>query len=416
MVSTPSPPDPYATAAAQTKSNQNTAQYQQSLNDVNQITPYGSLTYNQTGTAADGAPITTANLALNPNINNLVNTDISNSQNMANMGSILQSNVKNSIQNGTPGAPNLQTIWPLENMDALQNTSLQNVTGLQNLDLSAGALQSQIDKANMSTMDPLWNRYQNQTQQQLYDQGLAPGSEGYSQGMNDFNNSRNQAYNQMFVADQGQAASDLTAQNQSLNSNILNTNQVNNAVSAANNASYNQNLNTEVSLNNQNNIAEHNDYNQVAQQNFANNLTAYNAPLNALSALQQGTQIAQPGIGQTANTPQTNVAGTDIAGMIYNNYNQQSANANAEMGGIFGLAGSVAGGAAMGYASHSDVRLKRDIARIGTRKDGIPIYAWRYLWDDILHAGPMAQDVQRLYPEAVVMLDGYLAIDHARLP
>lgn len=458
MVSTPSPPNPYTTADAQTKSNQQTAAYQQQLNDVNQVTPYGSLTYSQTGKSPSGAPITTANLSLSPQLQGLVNTDISNAQNMGAMGSILGANVRNDIVNGTPGAPNLQTFAPLENVDALQttnlqninglqNSSLQNVGGLQNLDLSSSALDNQINQANMSTMDPLWNARQNQTQQQLYDQGLAPGSEGYTQGMNDFNNARNQAYNSMFVADQGQASADLTAQNQSYNNNILNTNQINNAVSAANNASYNQNLlyanqinnqvnaanvasandklNEEVSTNNQNNMLQNANYNQIAQQGFANNLTAYNAPINALSALQQGTQIQQPGIGAT-NTPQTNVAGTNIAGMIYDNYNQQSQNANAAMGGIFGLGSSIAGGVAQGYAAGqstaaalaplllaSDIRLKRDITRLGTRKDGIPIYAWRYLWDDLLRSGPMAQDVQALYPEAVVEdADGYLMINY----
>ena len=47
--SAPEAPDPYATAQAQAQFNNQTAQTQQALNMVNQVTPYGTLTYEQTG-------------------------------------------------------------------------------------------------------------------------------------------------------------------------------------------------------------------------------------------------------------------------------------------------------------------------------------------------------------------------------
>lgn len=47
--SAPPAPDPAATAAAQTATNKDTAYWNAVLNNVNQITPYGSLTYEQTG-------------------------------------------------------------------------------------------------------------------------------------------------------------------------------------------------------------------------------------------------------------------------------------------------------------------------------------------------------------------------------
>ncbi|MBT8152754.1 tail fiber domain-containing protein [Epibacterium ulvae] len=46
----PAPPDPRVTAGAQTAQNIGTAIAQQSLNNINQVTPYGSLSYEQTGT------------------------------------------------------------------------------------------------------------------------------------------------------------------------------------------------------------------------------------------------------------------------------------------------------------------------------------------------------------------------------
>lgn len=50
MVSTPEPPDPVETAAAQSGYNIQTAMAQQGMNMVNQNNPWGSSTYSQTGT------------------------------------------------------------------------------------------------------------------------------------------------------------------------------------------------------------------------------------------------------------------------------------------------------------------------------------------------------------------------------
>ena len=49
----PAAPSPAATGAAQTQSNVNTAEAQTALNDVNQVTPYGDSTFNQTGATTD---------------------------------------------------------------------------------------------------------------------------------------------------------------------------------------------------------------------------------------------------------------------------------------------------------------------------------------------------------------------------
>ena len=64
--SAPAPPNPKATAAAQAAANKETAITQAQLNMVNQQTPYGSLTYEQTGTSAEGTPQYTATQGLAP--------------------------------------------------------------------------------------------------------------------------------------------------------------------------------------------------------------------------------------------------------------------------------------------------------------------------------------------------------------
>src|SRR6185312_2492518 len=87
----PAPPDPVATANAQQNLNQNTATTQQLLNMTNQVTPQGSLTYNQTGsksvTGADGKTYTvpqfTATQTLSPTAQGLLNL---NNQSRPNLG------------------------------------------------------------------------------------------------------------------------------------------------------------------------------------------------------------------------------------------------------------------------------------------------------------------------------------------
>lgn len=66
----------------------------------------------------------------------------------------------------------------------------------------------------------------------------------------------------------------------------------------------------------------------------------------------------------------------------------------------------------------SDKREKTDIQKIkGTDEDGLPLYAFRYKGDPKSYpkvVGPMAQDVQEMYPEEVEEVGDRLAIRHGR--
>ncbi len=66
----------------------------------------------------------------------------------------------------------------------------------------------------------------------------------------------------------------------------------------------------------------------------------------------------------------------------------------------------------------SDARLKRDITQIATRDDGLQIYSFRYLWDDEVRVGVMAQDLLRneaWAPAVVTKEGGDLFVDYALL-
>jgi hypothetical protein len=64
----------------------------------------------------------------------------------------------------------------------------------------------------------------------------------------------------------------------------------------------------------------------------------------------------------------------------------------------------------------SDIRLKRDIEPIGQLTNGLGLYSYRYLWDDTVYVGVMAQEVAEVVPAAVLCgADGFLRVDYARL-
>jgi hypothetical protein len=141
-----------------------------------------------------------------------------------------------------------------------------------------------------------------------------------------------------------------------------------------------------------------------------------NQPLNEINALLSGSQVSQQ---PWASYNQSQIPTTDIAGLINQNFSQQFGNYNAYLqaqnqlaGGALGAAGSVGLGLALG----SDRRIKENIHRIGTvfatgdfageesDRKKLPIYKYSYKDDpaSTMHTGPMAQDVEKIDPSAVM--------------
>jgi hypothetical protein len=64
----------------------------------------------------------------------------------------------------------------------------------------------------------------------------------------------------------------------------------------------------------------------------------------------------------------------------------------------------------------SDVRLKKDVARVGTHPMGFGIYRFKYLWSDTAYVGVLAQEVLEKAPHAVTAGPGnFLAVDYGAL-
>ncbi|MGG7578863.1 tail fiber domain-containing protein [Rhizobium sp. Nf11,1] len=236
----------------------------------------------------------------------------------------------------------------------LANDQTAKVSGIlgTNVDLSAGNVDKYVNDHWRSGFDNQWNRDQASLEQSLADKGIAMGSAAYDNAMRDFS-TRKQAASDQYLGDMYSNA--------------------------------------------QNSI-----------------LTERNQPLNEISALMSGSQVHQPSY---VNTPTTQLPTVDQAGLINENFNQkmglydrQVSQANAAMGGLFGLGGTLLGGWAK-----SDRRLKEDIRRVGTLDNGLPVYAFRYKEGGQMQIGLMSDDVRKIHPDAVFEhADGFDRVNYER--
>lgn len=213
-------------------------------------------------------------------------------------------------------------------------------------DMSA-ARATELTDIQRTLMDPQWNAREEALKTSLMNRGIREGDEQWANIMRDFSSGRDDAYNRMYLS----------------------------GYDTANKAA----------------------------------LTERNIPMSDLASLGVG---AFPGQDQSmgfASTPTPGVAPTDVTGSVYNSHKIESDRANAGMGGLFGLGSSVLGGwARAGFPglSLSDRRVKTNIERIGDDPRGWGVYRFSYLWDGVRkagqHLGFMADEVERVRPEAVV--------------
>jgi len=88
-------------------------------------------------------------------------------------------------------------------------------------------------------------------------------------------------------------------------------------------------------------------------------------------------------------------------------------------GGGYGAAGGAITGAvagAFGYPQYSDARLKINTSRTGAvTKDGIPIVTFSFKDTDKRYRGVIAQDVQKVRPDAVFKMGEYLMVEYHKL-
>lgn len=165
MGDTPSVPtvaDPNAVAANQQALNKNAATSSQQGSMVNQVTPYGSLTYNQTGTSSDGTPLYTATTSLSPEQQNLVNL-------LTGSKTTAATQAGNLLTNANYGSGNYSDIIG---------------------DATKGLTKQAMD-TQTAYLNPYFQTQSDQLDTKLKNQGLNPGTPGYDQAMNALKQSQN---------------------------------------------------------------------------------------------------------------------------------------------------------------------------------------------------------------------------------
>jgi len=71
------------------------------------------------------------------------------------------------------------------------------------------------------------------------------------------------------------------------------------------------------------------------------------------------------------------------------------------------------GTAGMFAMSASDRRVKTNIKQIGITDGGLPVFTYTYKGDNVTRMGVMAQDVEKVHPEAVREFNGLKAVDYS---
>ena len=132
--------------------------------------------------------------------------------------------------------------------------------------------------------------------------------------------------------------------------------------------------------------------------------------LNEINAILSGQQVSMPSMPGFQNATKSEGLQALTAAQMTGQAELDRFNATqqATQGMISGV-GSMAGGAMM----MSDRRLKKDIKQLWMGAKGLMLYAFRYIWEDSshpVHHGYMADEVEVLYPHAVVDLGGYKAV------
>jgi hypothetical protein len=247
--------DPFAVANAQSASNRDTAITQQLLNMTGQITPYGNLSYNQSGessyTDAQGnvvkTPTFTSTTSISPN-----------------QQQILQQNEQADLA---------QNKIALSQIDRI-GTHLSTPFKADN-----AAVEGRINELSSKRLDPMWQQREGEFEQTMANKGISAGSEAYNNSRRNFDYGKNDAYNSMLLSGRGQSINEL--------------------------------------------------------------LTERNQPMAEIASLMGNSQPQMPTF---QNTPTTGVAGTDIAGLINNQYQGKQQNYQAMMGGLSGLGSAALGG------------------------------------------------------------------------
>ena len=441
------------------------------LNNVNQVTPQGNITYDQTGNYKFNDPTTQQNFniprytvtqSLSPIGQQTLDQSNQAKYNLASLGNMSSAQLQQLLGSGinlsnlpAGGDPNQLAETQNEptriSSDWDPNYQQQRTFGdagalTRDYETSQGTQQrANVENALFQRVQPQNDRDRANLEARLSDQGIKYGSPAFQAAMDNYNRGINDQ--RLGITAQGGAEQklqdDLAAQRANFQNsaqqqayqqalgrgNYANTAQTNAFQQAASRAQ----LWNAAAVQRQSQAATLFNAQQTARaQALSEQYSLRNQPINEITALLSQSQVSNP---TATNVAQNKIPTTDVAGLINNNfsqsldaYKQQSTNYNQIVGGLFSAIGSIGGAAAYG-ATKSDVRSKENIHKVGwcsrpsRRNSPSPgancrSTAIRYKDDpaSIRHLGPMAQDVEKIDPNAVLHdRQGTKYIDNRRM-
>jgi hypothetical protein len=302
MASQPNAPDPYATAGAQNAQNAFASQFSGASSNANEVNPYGSVSYNQSGQTpiyTNGqitgyAPQWTRTTSLAPDQQKLLGLETQSKYNLGTAGVEQSARLRDALNK--PVDPSQWTPW----QTSLPQQELRQDQGATN--------RADIEKAMMESYNRNVAPQEQAQEASLASRGLSPGATGYSQYQRTRDDSRAEAARQAYLASGNESRAAQAAYND-VGTQRFNMNQAANAY-----------------LNNLRGAQMQEAYQTRTQ------------PLNEIMALASGSQATIPQFQGFQGSP---VAASNIGQYISDNYrnqSQQAANTNA---GLFGLAGGL---------------------------------------------------------------------------
>lgn len=183
---TPKAPDPVATANAQAAMNKETAITQYGLNATNQVNPWGSVTYDQTGSWEDGTPRYQQTTTLSPEQQAIFGQTQAAQGNLAGLANEQSGKMREYLNEP----------FQFDNQDAANWA----------YDLASERIIPQQQQA------------QERVRTQLINSGLRPGTAAWNSEMQRLTNANTDQLNQLALTSRGQAFNEaLTSRNQPIN-------------------------------------------------------------------------------------------------------------------------------------------------------------------------------------------------------
>lgn len=394
--SAPAAPDPVATSNAQAQAYITAARESSKLNNLNQYTPYGNVTFDK---GPDGVPIA-QRVQLTPEQQAAFNAQTQLQGTLSNAAAQLAG----SVPTGPFGLPlnmpgyttGLDMTGAPDYLNSLNFSNVPNMPGTGDYSADRDSYARAMYERSASLLRPELEAQTRATQQMLANRGLPITGEAYDNEMSRVQRGQNETLgrlaNDAVMAGAGEQSRlfglGLTARQQGIGEQ-LQQGQVQQAARQGITGEQLQNA----------------DLAARARQAMTNEaLLQYNAPAQGVATL-LGATPKTPTV-QGGNIYTQSVQAPDVQGNIWNQYNaqmnaynQRQQQNNSMWSGI----GSIVGGLGSAAIMASDKRLKTDVKpadKILDRVEKIPIKSWRYkpgIDDGSRHVGPMAQDFKGFF-------------------